>query len=147
MLNRTLVALVLLAVAGCDLPKDPEGTLERVAGGELRVGVLPGNGRAEAEDRRIVDVLATALQTTPSFSSGDAHNVFWDLEHGRLDLVIGGLPSKTPFSAKVGLSRTAGPLFREGDAEDRVLAVRNGENGFLLAVNRAIEASGAAAGQ
>ena len=40
----------LLALAACGLPKDPEETLERVRGGELRVGVLPGNSEAEAAD-------------------------------------------------------------------------------------------------
>ncbi len=134
-------------LTGCDLPKDPEGTLERVRGGELRVGVLTGNPRADAEDRRVVDALAQAVGTRPSFHPGDAHHLLYDLHHGRLDIVIGGLPSKTPFSKDVGLSKSAGPLFRPGEADDRVLAVRNGENGFLRAVNEAIEASGAVAAQ
>ena len=142
MRDCVLLCLALLTLAGCDLPKDPEGTLERVRGGELRVGVLTGNPRAEAEDRRIVDALAAAIQARPSFHPNDAHHLLWDLQHGGLDLVIGGMPAKTPFSQDVGLSKTAGPLFRPGEAEERVLAVRNGENGFLLAVNEAIESSG-----
>ena len=147
MRDRALLCIAVLTLAGCDLPRDPEGTLERVRGGELRVGVLTGNERAAAEDRRIVDALAGAIGARPSFRDGDAHQLMWDLQRGGLDLVIGGLPSKTPFSHDAGLSRSAGPLFRPDAAEDRVLAVRSGENGFLRSVNEAIEAAGAAAGQ
>src|SRR3546814_14334158 len=38
--RAALRALILvLMVCGCDLPKDPEGTLDRVQGGVMRVGV------------------------------------------------------------------------------------------------------------
>lgn len=144
MRDRALLWLLVLVLAGCDLPRDPEGTLERVSGGELRVGVLTGNERALTEDRRVVDALAQRIGARPTFHPGDAHDLLFDLQHGALDLVIGGLPSKTPFVQDVGLSKSAGPLFQPGEAEDRVLAVRNGENGFLLAVNEAIETSGVA---
>ena len=134
-----LLVLLQLLLAGCDLPKDPEETLEKVSGGELRVGVVPGNDRAAAEDARIVDALAQALRTKPVFRHEDAHHLFHDLDEGRLDLIAGGIPSDTPFSDKAGLTRKAGPLMRPGSAQDRVLAVRAGENAFLMEVNRAIE--------
>jgi polar amino acid transport system substrate-binding protein len=35
-----LIAILGLTTAGCQFPRDPEGTLERVRGGTLRVGVL-----------------------------------------------------------------------------------------------------------
>lgn len=137
--GAVLASSLLLLVAGCDLPKDPDGTLERVSGGALRVGVVPGNDRAAAEDRRIVDALAQALRSRPVFQHADAHQLFHELEQGRLDLIVGGLPTNTPFSKNAGLTRKAGPLMRPGSSQDRVLALPAGENGFLLAVNRAIE--------
>jgi polar amino acid transport system substrate-binding protein len=137
--GAVLASSLLLLVAGCGLPKDPDGTLEKVSGGELRVGVVPGNERAAAEDGRIVDALAQALRSRPVFQHADAHHLFHELEEGRLDLIVGGLPTDTPFFDKAGLTRKAGPLMQPGSTQDRVLAVPAGENGFLIAVNRAIE--------
>lgn len=133
-----LACLSMLVLAGCDVPKDPENTSDRVRHGTLQVGILPGNAQAERQDRLIVAVLAEALLTQPKFRAEDAHLLFQALEDGELDLVIGGLPASTPFTAEAGLSREAGPLFRPGDSEKRVLAVRQGENAFLMEVNRAI---------
>jgi hypothetical protein len=139
MICRFILVAAGFLLAGCDLPRDPEETAERARGGTLRVGVLPGNPQAEAQDRAIVEELAAALQATPAFHAEDAHSLFHALEEGALDLVIGGLPASTLFVQKAGLSREAGPLFRPGEADRRVLAVRQGENGFLLEVNRAIQ--------
>ena len=139
MFCRVILALIAgLLVAGCDLPKDPEGTLEAVRGGALQVGILPGNGEAERQDRAIVARLAEALDAEATFREEDAHALFDALGQGQLDLVIGGLPSDTVFVSHAGLSREAGPLFRPGAADKRVLAVRQGENAFLMEVNRAI---------
>ena len=138
MLRAFLLCSLALGLAGCDLPKDPEGTLDEVRGGNLRVGVLPGNPEAEGQDREIVAVLAEALRAAPNFRPDDAHALFHSLKEGELDLVVGGLPASTLFVAEAGLSREAGPLFRPDDEEKRVLAVRQGENGFLVEVNRAI---------
>lgn len=132
-------SVAALLLAGCDLPKDPEGTLQEVRGGTLEVGILPGNGEAERQDRAIVAALAEALDAEPAFRAEDAHALFHALHEGQLDLVIGGLPSSTLFVAKAGLSREAGPLYRPGEADKRVLAVRQGENAFLMEVNRAIQ--------
>lgn len=38
-LSSMLAISMLVAFGGCGLPRDPEGTLERVSGGTLRVGV------------------------------------------------------------------------------------------------------------
>jgi polar amino acid transport system substrate-binding protein len=40
---RALAAVAVtlsLAAAGCQFPRDPEGTLDRVEGGTMRVGVI-----------------------------------------------------------------------------------------------------------
>jgi polar amino acid transport system substrate-binding protein len=65
--------------------------------------------------------------------------LFEDLKHGKLHLVIGGVPKSTPFEKELGLSKPAGPLFGAHEEEERVLAVRPGENAILLRVNQAIE--------
>jgi hypothetical protein len=103
----------------------------------LRVGVLEFADNAEM-DREIVQNLSAALGATPVYVRADAHKLIEDLKRGQLHVVIGGLPKSTPFSKEVGLSDRVGPLRGAREAEDRVIAVRPGENGFLLRLNEAI---------
>ena len=144
MKSRVLIAFLAgLALAGCDLPRDPEETLETVQGQELRVGVLKFGENAE-KDRPVVERLAASLEAKLVYLEGDAHALFEDLKRGHIHLVIGGVPESTPFEKELGLSKPVGPLHGAHEEEDRVLAVRPGENAFLLRVNRIIEAAGAA---
>jgi hypothetical protein len=134
-----MVFLVGSVLAGCDLPRDPEETLETVQGQELRVGVLKFGQNAD-KDRPIVERLGSSLGAKLIYVEGDAHGLFEDLKRGHLHLVIGGVPESTPFAKELGLSKPVGPLHGAYEEENRVLAVRPGENGFLLRVNEVIEA-------
>jgi hypothetical protein len=139
MKSRLIVAcLIGLGMIGCDLPQDPEGTLDSIRGQELRVGVLNygENGRA---DRLVVERFAADLRSRIAYRDGDAHALFEDLKRGEIHLVIGGVPETTPFASELGLSKAVGPLVGADNDENRVMAVRPGENAFLLKVNEAIE--------
>src|SRR5215203_801124 len=139
MKSRVLMAFIVGSVlAGCDLPRDPEKTLETVQGQELRVGVLKFGQNAD-KDRPIVERLAASLGSKPVYVEGDAHALFEDLKRGHLHLVIGGVPESTPFAKELGLSKAVGPLHGAHEEENRVMAVRPGENAFLLRVNEVIE--------
>jgi hypothetical protein len=139
MKSGVLVAFVVGSVlAGCDLPRDPEETLEAVQGRELRVGVLKFGENAE-KDRPIVERLAASLGSKLVYVEGDAHALFEDLKRGHIHVVIGGVPVSTPFEKELGLSKPVGALHGAHEEEDRVIAVRPGENAFLLRVNQAIE--------
>jgi hypothetical protein len=135
-----MVFLVGFILAGCDLPHDPEKTLEAVQGRELKVGVLKFGENAE-KDRPIIEGLAASLDAKLTYVEGDAHVLFEDLRRGYLHLVIGGVPESTPFGKELGLSKPVGPLHGAREEEKRVLAVRPGENAFLLRVNQAIESA------
>ncbi len=141
MKSRVLMAFLMGSVlAGCDLPRDPEETLKTVQGQELRVGVLKFGQNAD-KDRPIVERLAASLGSKLVYVDGDAHALFEDLKRGHLHLVIGGVPESTPFAKELGLSKPVGPLHSTHEEESRVLAVRPGENAFLLRVNEVIEAA------
>jgi polar amino acid transport system substrate-binding protein len=137
-LDVLIAFFVVFSLAACDLPRDPGETLESVQGQELRVGVLKFGQNAE-KDRPIVERLAAKLEAKLVYVEGDAHALFEDLKRGHLHLVIGGVPQSTPFAKELGLSKPVGPLHGAHEEEDRVIAVRPGENGFLLRVNEVIE--------
>jgi hypothetical protein len=141
MKSRVLIAFLMGSIlAGCDLPRDPEETLETVQGQELRVGVLKFGQNAD-KDRPIVERLAKNLEAKLVYVEGDAHALFEDLKRGHLHLVMGGVPESTPFEKELGLSKPVGPLHGAHEEEDRVMAVRPGENAFLLRVNEVTEAA------
>jgi polar amino acid transport system substrate-binding protein len=141
MKSCVLMAFLMgFVLAGCDLPRDPEKTLETVQGQELRVGVLKFGQNAD-KDRPIIERLAASLEAKLVYVEGDAHALFEDLRRGHLHLVIGGVPESTPFEKELGLSKPVGPLHGAHEEEDRVIAVRPGENAFLLRVNEVIEAA------
>lgn len=142
-LPRTaLLAILAVAagvLAGCDeLPRDPEGTTERVTGSVLRVGWIAGAEPTEVE-RAAVEGLAARLDAAVEAAEGTAHEFAAELDEGKVHLVGGGLPENTPFASDIGLSKPVGTIVLRGEAQPTVMAVRSGENRFLLLLNEAIE--------
>ena len=102
----------LLLVAACGIPRDPEGTLARVRGGTLRVGVSDappwvmrqGDAAAGAEPE-LVRRFAASLGAEPQWTWGNLEQHFTALEHRQLDLVVGGIEAATPWKKRIGLTR------------------------------------------
>jgi hypothetical protein len=135
-LCRLAAASTLFLLLACNLPDDPDGTTETVTGGVLRIGAL--TDPLDPVDAEAVARVAKALQAEPEFMTADPHTLFVQLEDGTLHVVAGRIPVTTPFSGDVALSDPMGRVMLGDDTEDRVLAIRKGENRFLIAVNRAI---------
>lgn len=136
-----VVALALL-VAGCgvQIPSDPDGTLDRVRGAVLRVGVSPNDPWTEVsgEDVSGVEValvraFADSLDASVTWTTGGEEALVGQLERGELDLVIGGLTAASPWAEKAALTTAytfaVGP---DGTDEPHVMAVPMGENSFLV---------------
>lgn len=113
-LRCLLFACLLCAwiAAGCDLPRDPDGTLARVQGGTLRVGIIehpPWASVIEGAPPRGVEVelikeFAAELNARPEWVGGGEQTHIEALKAGELDLVIGGLTAETPWSAEIGVT-------------------------------------------
>lgn len=106
-----LPLLFSLTLTGCDLPKDPENTLERVRGGVVRVGVTENAPwvRTEGTDLAGVEVallrqFAGELDAKVTFVQGSAPELLKALEHFELDVVVGGLTESSPGLDKVAQS-------------------------------------------
>jgi polar amino acid transport system substrate-binding protein len=113
-----LAATVCLAaaLAGCagnsGFPRDPEGTLDRVRGGTVRVGVtehqpwvdLSGEEPAGVEVT-LVERFAGGLGTRVEWFDGSESELMGALERHELDLVIGGFERSAPWSQSVALTR------------------------------------------
>ena len=139
-----LTLAVLGSLAACDLPRDPGGTADRVKAGVLRAGLIAApesadeaGGRIAREDRALVERIARDLNVTIEWRHAAAEALYAALERREIDLVAGGVPGKTPWSHRIGLTKPVGS-FPAPDMDDRRLAVPPGENRWLLTLNRLI---------
>jgi len=128
---------VLLTACGLQIPSDPNGTLDHVRGGMLRVGVsVSGQLAAEVDGRfrgsevDLVVGFARAQGATVEWTAGSEETLVTLLESGDLDVVIGGMTDQTPWSDRAGITRAyPGIPYSEGRA--LVMLVPLGENRML----------------
>ena len=116
LVRRLLLPLIplaaALALAGCQYPRDPDGTLDRLEGGTLRVGFtvnepwvqLPGDAPTGIEPRLVED-LARELDARIDWTEGSEEELVAALDEGRLDLVVGGMTDKTQWHKKAAMTR------------------------------------------
>jgi polar amino acid transport system substrate-binding protein len=105
-------AMVGVAGGGCQYPRDVEGTLDRVEGGTMRVGVSanepwvtldgPAPGGVEPE---IVRRFAKTIDARIEWVPGDSEQLVEALETGQLDVVLAGLTRASEHRRKVALTR------------------------------------------
>lgn len=136
-----LVVALIAALAGCGMtiPSDPDGTLDRVTGGELRVGVsvnppwtAPGPDRSGTEVD-LVREFADRLDAKIAWTEGGEETLAGAMERGELDLIIGGLTAESPWADKVALTAPYTNWTDDrGQTRDQVMAVPMGENAFLF---------------
>ena len=108
---RLLTFLCVLSLAACGVPRDPEGTLDRARGGEMRVGVASSDpwtawsgGEPSGVEVELVEDFAAEIDSEIVWVEGSEAEVMEALEAGELDLVIGGLTSTSPWSSMAALT-------------------------------------------
>jgi len=107
------VASLALALTGCGIPTDPEGTLARIdADGTLRAGASPSGALVRVSGD---DVAGSLVDLVEGFARSRGAEVTWEvdseealvdaLESGALDLAVGGMTDQTPWSDRVSVTR------------------------------------------
>ena len=143
-----ILAMVLVSVlagaalTGCtvQVPTDPEGTLERVTGGVLRVGASPhgelvriDDGTVSGREAELVLGFARSIGAEVQWTVGGEESLVGALEHHELDLVVGGLTEATPWAERVGATRGY-PNPQQPDGPRLVWLAPMGENRFISAL-------------
>jgi polar amino acid transport system substrate-binding protein len=108
-----LVLLVIAAVlCGCRFPQDPEGTLDRVSGGVLRVGVSESDpwvtlagGEPAGVDVELLRRFAETLDARVEWIEGSETELMEALHGGQLDVVAAGLTRRSEWQRVVALTR------------------------------------------
>lgn len=132
------ILLGALVATGCEFPRDGEGTLARVRGGEMRVGVTDNppwvrvsDDKVEGVEPALIEAWARELGARVRWVRGSEPELVEALHRRELDAVALGLEESTPYAPKLALSQ---PYLRA--EEKRVLAVQPGESAFLFALDR-----------
>jgi polar amino acid transport system substrate-binding protein len=110
----TLVMLLAaLATAGCQYPRDPDGTLNRVEGGVMRVGVtdadpwvaLEGDRPVGGAEVELARRFARDLGARIEWVQGSEEELVDAAKEGQVDLIIGGITSKSRWKKDVAFTR------------------------------------------
>lgn len=150
-----LTAVVTLtAAAACSgpLPYDPDGSLDRITGGTVRVGVSENPPWTEIDDDgvsgREVDLVtgfATEHDATVEWTPGAESQLVEAMSDEQLDVVIGGLTADSPWQSEVALTREyTEDVTADGDTIRRVTAAPLGENALLVALETYLAHTGEA---
>lgn len=131
-----------MLVAGCNLPRDPEDSLNRIRRtGVLRAGFtvhepwvrLEGNSPAGPE-ADVVTAFAQSLGARVEWRNGSESQLFEALETFEIDVAIGGFDQANPWAPKLGTTRP----YVEVDSKKHIVALPPGENRLLVAFERAL---------
>nr|WP_240744999.1 MULTISPECIES: hypothetical protein [unclassified Microbacterium] len=132
-----VAVVALLSGCGLTVPTDPDGTLDSVTGGVLRVGTSPDGELVEVSGDSpsgaivdLVDRFADSIDAETDWTVASEETLVKELEAGELDLIAGGITPDTPWVDKAGVTR--GYRGIEGaEGRELVMLVPLGENAFL----------------
>lgn len=130
--------IMTLLIAGCDqLPRDPAKTLVRIEQTRtFDVGLVAGTPD-DPVTHQLLSEIQHRTQARAQMHEGPAERLFGDLDAGTLDLVVGTVSKDSPWKTDV----TFGPALRTLPGSEEPLqlrtVMRNGENRWIMLVERA----------
>lgn len=142
-----LLSMLCVLLGACDAvprhyPDDPNGTLERVRGGTMRVGVAhdPPFVTLAAEphgpEADLIRAYARSVDARIVWNRSGHDVLMRELEGHRLDAVIGGHAKDSPWAGRVSTSRPFRVPDADGREVQRVLALPPGENAWQMEFER-----------
>jgi polar amino acid transport system substrate-binding protein len=139
-MKKLQIVFVALLVAGCGLPRDSDGALDRIRNGKLRVGVAENPPWVVIRDSvvsgiepTLVGELARQMNATVQTVYGSETRLLEGLHRRELDMVIGGFTADSPWKRDVAFTK---PYHEDKDGRKHVLALAPGENGWLMRVEQ-----------
>ena len=108
-----VLLLAALAAAGCQYPRDPDGTLNRVEGGVMRVGVteadpwvaLEGGRPVGGAEVKLARRFARELGARIAWVQGSEEELVDAAKEGQVDLILGGFTNKSRWEKDVAFTR------------------------------------------
>lgn len=135
-------AIALLLLGACDaLPRDPAGTSTRIEHSRtFTVALADPAVRSAPQVGKLVAEIERRTHARAEWRGGSGESLFQQLDEGTLDLVIGRFTAASPWATDVAFA----PALLTGGSEDAPIelkaAMRNGENRWIMTVERASRA-------
>ena len=144
-----ILVAVLVGLVGCSghYPADPDGTLDRVSGGTLRVGIshqppwvdTGGEGNSEQDpggiEAQLIQDYAQSINAEVEWHAGGEEQLITLLSQSELDIVIGGLTDSSPWESDAAMTTSyAESIGVDGSTAKHVVAVPMGENAFMTSL-------------
>jgi polar amino acid transport system substrate-binding protein len=111
---RALAAVAVtlsLAAAGCQFPRDPEGTLDRVEGGTMRVGVIHNPPWVDLSEKEptgveidLIEGFAEEIDAEIDYFEGTESALAAAMRGFQLDLIAGGLTRDSELRREIALT-------------------------------------------
>lgn len=139
--TRWVSLVFCTALVACNaLPRDPEGTLERVkTERRFSVGFIGQVGEEPAAGKLVAEIgKRTGARMLPR--QGDSEALLQALVEGRADLVVGQFIKDSPWQTDVAFGPVLSRSGPNGEEIELKAAVRNGENRWLMLVESASRA-------
>lgn len=141
-MRQLLFPILIALLAGCDnLPRDPEGSLQRIRQERHFTIGFSGASPEEPMTRRLLAQVERQAGARAVVRQGEGEALLHALSEGQIDLVIGRFTKDSPWQTDIAF---APPLARTtvgGEEIDYKAAVRDGENRWLMLVERASRAA------
>jgi hypothetical protein len=144
---RAFMIGVLATLSACDnYPRDIEGTRDRIeAQKSFRVGLVAG--LQEPQDRALAAAflkrVSQATGASPQITTGAAEPLLVRLEEGELDLVIARIAKNSPWATDVAVIEPMAEHRIGGRTIDLAPIARNGENRWIMLLERQVRDMGA----
>lgn len=139
-LHFALLTALTLTLAGCDFPKDADGTLDRArADGMIRAGFVllhPGQTEPEGRDAEVVAAWAEREGLDIEWQGGAETDLVASLESREMAIVVGRIAPDAEWTASVGFTLPVPPGSR--GEEDVIVLTSPGENALTYSLDRFI---------
>lgn len=131
-------ALLLLTLPACDhLPRDPEGTTERVCEERaFRAGLVEGDAAAATLAAAYLRRVEAATGARAALARGPAEPLLARLRDGELDLVIGTMSPASPWEQEVHFLPALNERVKIGSYRRIVPMAAHGENRWIALLDR-----------
>lgn len=144
---KSALLIVCMMLGACNaLPRDPAGTSERIGRAKtFSVAAVDHSVRATPEVFRLIGEIERRTRARARWEPGSGEALLQRLDDGTLDLAVGNFRQSSPWESDIAF---APPLSSSGSKNapmEMKAAMRNGENRWIMTVERASRAVSAEA--
>lgn len=123
------------------LPRDPAGTTDRVSRDRsFKVGFADPDAVSDPRTKALIQNLEARTDATATIVDSTGEALLKHLADGNVDLAIGRFRSDSPWQTDVAFGPALTTHGRSADALELKAAMRNGENRWIMTVERASRA-------